>query len=126
MKYYEINKGIESIWVPNILMTGMKIKKTISKIKNNPLFILNLFLNDINIKKLNIDISNKIITNWCIRYKDIKSGLFIHLFNINNINIKKENKTFFNIDAYSYCPINNKIKFQIFFNFILFIHIRKN
>lgn len=116
LKYFEIKKGIESIWVPNKLMMGTEIKKIIPKIKNKPLYNSNIFLNDININKLNIDISNKIIKNCCIQYKNIKSGLFIHLFNINNINIKNHNKTFFDIEAYSYCPIDSKIKFQIFFN----------
>ena len=86
------------------------------KIINKPLYNTNIFLNDININKLNIDISNKIIKNCCIQYKNIKSGLFIHLFNINNINIKNSNKTLFDIEAYSYCPIDSKLKFKIYFN----------
>ena len=68
------------------------------------------------INKLNIDISKSIITKCCVKYKSIKTGLFIYLFNLNNINIKNGNKTIFEIDAYSFCPINDKIKFQIVFN----------
>ena len=116
LKYLEINKGIESIWVPNKLMLGMKIKNITSRVINSPLYRLNVLINDININKLNIDISNKIIINCCIQYKHIKTGLTIYLFNIYNINIKENNITNFNIDAYSFCPINNKLKFQIFFN----------
>ena len=116
LKYFEIKKGVESIWVPNKLMMGLAIKKKFPKIINKPLYNTNIFLNDININKLNIDISNKIIKNCCIQYKNIKSGLFIHLFNINNINIINDNKTLFEVEAYSYCPIDSTIKFQIFFN----------
>ena len=117
LKYFEINKGIESIWVPNKSMLGIDIKKKIaSKTTKNTLFSINKFLNDININKINIDISNKILKKYCFSYKDIKTGLYIYLFNIDNIKYIKENKTFFNIEAYSYCPINNKINFQIFFN----------
>lgn len=93
---------------------GSKIEKIIPI--NKPLYNSNIFINDININKVNIDISNIIIRNYCIQYKNIKSGLYIHLFNINNIELKNFNKTFFDIEAYSYCPIDNKIKFQIFFN----------
>ena len=99
-------------------MMGLKNPK-ISKRQNNPLYKSNIFINNININKLNIDISNKININFCVRYKNIKSGLFIHLFNINNINIKSHNKTFFDIEAYSYCPIDNKLKFKIFFNTLI-------
>jgi hypothetical protein len=116
LKYYEINKGIESIWIPNNLMLGYKIKTNNSKANGTPLFFSNIIINDININKLNIDINNIIITNHCIQYKNIKTGLLIYLFNINNIKFDKENKTNFEIDAYSFCPIDEKIKFKILFN----------
>ena len=61
LKHFEINKGIESIWVPNKLMLGMKIKNITSKTVNIPLFQSNIFINDINMKKLNVDISNTIL-----------------------------------------------------------------
>ena len=116
LKYYEIVKGIESIWVPNRFLEGMKIKKFTTKIVNNPLFLINKIKNDISINKVNIDISNIIIEDSCIQYKKIKTGLTIHLFNIEEIKSNKTNFTFFHIDAYSYCPINNKIEFNIDFN----------
>ena len=116
LKYYEIKKGIESIWVPNNFMLGYKIKTNSSKEKDTPLYFSNILINDININKLNIDINNIIITNYCIQYKNIKTGLLIYLFNINNIKFDKENKTNFEIDAYSFCPIDEKIKFKILFN----------
>ena len=119
LKYFEIKKGIESIWVPNNLILGMKTPKLTPLILNKTLYYYNILLNnmnDRNINKLDIDISNTIIKNCCIQYKKIKTGLIIYLFNINNVKVKKENKTLFNIDAYSYCPINNNLKFQILFN----------
>ena len=115
LKYFEINKGIESIWVPNKLTLGMNIKNITSKVINTPLYNINIILNDININKINIDISNKIIINCCVQYKNIKTGLIIYLFNIDNIFVKNNDITIFNIEAYSFCPINNNIKFQIYF-----------
>ena len=117
LKHFEINKGIESIWVPNKLMLGMKIKNITSKSVNIPLSKSNIFINDINMKKLNVDISNIIIKKCCIHYKNIQTGITIYLFNIDNVLSKKNEITTFNIDAFSYCPINNKLKFKIFFNY---------
>ena len=51
----------------------------------------------------------------CVNYKNISTGLTTFLFNINNI-IKNSNITKFNIDAYSYCPIDNNIRFIIYFD----------
>ena len=117
LKHYEINKGIESIWVPNNLMLGYKIKANGSKVKDIPLYYSNtVFINDKNINKVNININNIVITNYCIQYKNIKTGLLIYLFNINNIKFDKQNTTNFEIDAYSFCPIDEKIKFKILFN----------
>lgn len=93
LKHFEINKGIESIWVPNKLMLGMKIKNITSKSVNIPLFRSNIFINDINMKKLNVDISNIIIKKCCIHYKNIQTGLTIYLFNIDNILSKKNEIT---------------------------------
>ena len=116
LKHFEINKGIESIWVPNESMLGMEIQNITSEVINISLFGSNILLNDININKLNIDISNIIIKNCCIQYKNIQTGSTIYLFNIDNIMAKKNEKTTFTIDAYSYCPINAELKFQIIFN----------
>ena len=51
LKYYEIKKGIESIWVPNNLMLGYKIKENSPKAKDTPLYFSNILINDININK---------------------------------------------------------------------------
>ena len=93
----------------------MNIKNITSKVINTPLYNINIIMNDININKINIDISNKIIINYCVQYKNIKTGLIIYLFNIDNIFVKNNDITIFNIEAYSFCPINNNIKFQIYF-----------
>ena len=116
LKHFEIIKGIESIWVPNNFLLGMKIKNVTNKVINKPLYAINVFYNDYNIKKLNIDINNQIIENSCIQYKNIKTGLTIHLFNLERINPIIYNTTFFSVDAYSYCPINNHLEFKIYFN----------
>jgi len=113
LKYFEVKKGIEAIWVPNNHLQGLKI---MNNINDKPLFKVNTkIMNDIYIKKINIDIKNIILENLCINYKNLSTGLTIYLFNIYKI-IKNSNLTIFNIDAYSYCPINSHIKFIINFD----------
>ena len=110
LKYFEVNKGIEVKWVPNKHPQGLK---TMTNSVAIPLFkINNIVNNDIYIKNINIDIKNIILENLCVNYKNISTGLTIYLFNINNI-IKKNDLTIFNIDAYSFCPIDSSIKFII-------------
>jgi hypothetical protein len=82
---------------------------------HRPLGKYNKKYNDIYIKNINIDIKNVILENLCVNYKNLSTGLTIFLFNINNI-IKNSNITIFNIDAYSYCPIDNNIRFTIYFD----------
>jgi hypothetical protein len=113
LKYFEVNKGIEVKWVPNKHPQGLK---TMTNSVAIPLFkINNIVNNDIYIKNINIDIKNIILENLCVNYKNISTGLTIYLFNINNI-IKKNDLTIFNIDAYSFCPIDSSIKFIINFD----------
>jgi len=112
LKYFEINKGIEAKWVPNKNLQGLKI---MANTKDNPLFKINKFINnDIYIKNINIDIKNLILENLCVKYKNISTGITIYLFNINSI-IEKNDLTIFNVDAYSFCPIDSHIKFIINF-----------
>ena len=80
LKYFEIKKGVESIWVPNKLMMGLEIKKMFPKIINKPLYNTNIFLNDININKLNIDISNKIIKNIVVFNIRILNQAYLFIF----------------------------------------------
>ena len=113
LKYFEVNKGIEVRWVSNNHLRGLK---TLKNSIDYPLFKINKFINnDIYIKNINIDIKNLILENLCINYKNISTGLTIYLFNINNI-IKKNGLTIFNIDAFSFCPIDSHIKFLINFD----------
>ena len=102
--------------MPNSCLLGMKIKNVTDKVINKPLYAINVFYNNNNIKKLNIDINNQIIENSCIQYKNIKTGVTIHLFNIERMNSNISNTTFLNVDAYSYCSINNNLEFKIYFN----------
>ena len=114
LKYFQIKKGIEQKIIHNNHPSGLKI---LLNSKTKPLFFINKFKNNLYMKKINIIIENEIIKNLCVNYKDIKTGIIIYLFNINNINIINNNTlTIFNIDAYSYCPIDYKIKFNVFFN----------
>ena len=113
LKYFEVNKGIEVKWIPNKHPQGLKIMENSAVI---PLYKINKKINnDIYIKNINIDIKNILLENLCINYKNIFTGLTIYLFNINNI-IKKNDLTIFNIDAYSFCPIDSSIKFIINFD----------
>ena len=113
LKNLEVNKGIEVKWVSNRHLKGLK---EMTNYIDKPLFkINNIINNDIYIKNINIDIKNLILENLCVNYKNISTGLTTYLFNINNI-IKKNDWTIFNIDAYSFCPIDNRIKFIIDFD----------
>ena len=112
LKYYEVIKGIDEKWVPNRHLLGLNmLKNSVHK----PLGKSNIKYNDLYIKNINIDIKNIILENLCVNYKNLSTGLTIFLFNINNI-IKNSNITIFNIDAYSYCPIDNNIRFTIYFD----------
>jgi len=112
LKYFEVNKGIEVKWVANNHLQGLKIMRNIW---DKPLFKINRNNNDIFIRKINIDIKNLILENLCVNYKNISTGLTIYLFNINNI-IQNSGITTFNVDAYSYCPIDNNFKFTVNFD----------
>lgn len=112
LKYFETIKGVEVIWVPNAYQQGLKT------IIYNPLYKFNINNNEINLKKINIVIDNEILKNLCVKYKNTKTGLTIHLFNIYNI-YNNSGIIKFSIDAYSYCPIDNKIKFSIYFDKII-------
>ena len=72
LKYFEAIKGIEEKWIPNKHSQGLGI---MNNLKNRPLYAINAFNNDINIKKMNLDTKSQIIENMCINYKDISTGL---------------------------------------------------
>ena len=64
---------------------------------------------------LKLIIINKLtLKNLCVQYRDLPTGNSIYLFDIHNKNIIN-NIIYFDINAYSYCPIDYQIKFDIYF-----------
>ena len=112
LKYLETIKGIEERWINNSHPQGLRIKKNSI---HKPLYRVNSINNDKYIKNINIVIENSFLKNLCVNYKNVKTGLIIYLFNINNIHYENDNLTNFDIEAYSFCPIDNNIKFKIIF-----------
>ena len=55
------------------------------------------------------------MNNLCVQYKNIHTGLIIHLFDIHN-QVLIRNKSHFDIYAFSYCPINTSLVFNIYFD----------
>ena len=111
LKHYEIKKGIEARLINNSHPLGFL---SINNDMDSPLFDINKINNNIYMKKINIAIENEIIKDLCVNYKNINTGNIIYLFNINNINFDNDSTNFY-LDAYSYCPIDENIKFQIKF-----------
>ena len=111
LKYFSNLKGIPVKCIRNQYLNGLP---DIIALKGNPLYHINIINNGINIKKINFGISHLILKNLCVSYRNIQTGLIIYLFDIHNINIIN-NKTIFNIYAYSYCPIDKSMIFNIYF-----------
>ena len=65
------------------------------------------------IRKLEISISHTIVKNLCVSYRGIQTGLTLFLFHIHNIIMN--NNTRFDINAYSFCDIDKRLKFYIYF-----------
>ena len=112
LKYYSILKGIPIKWIVNDKISG--IARILPATNSSPLYDINQFNNDICINKLNIMINKTILNDLCVQYRNLQTGLSIYLFNIHNKKIIN-NKLFFNIDAYSYCTIDSKLQFNIYF-----------
>ena len=112
LKYYSIKKGIPMKWIVNNYING--INRKLPKINSSRLCIINLVNNDICINKLNIMINKTSLNNLCVPYKNVQTGISIYLFDIHNKNIIN-NILYFDINAYSYCPIDSNIKINIFF-----------
>ena len=113
LKYLANIKGIPQKWVVNNKIMG--IKSLIPKTLNSSLYNINFNINDICLSKLVIPINRIILNNLCVPYKGLQTGNLIYLFDIHNINIKDKILNF-EIYAFSFCPIDNKIKFNIFFS----------
>jgi len=113
LKYFEIRKGIPERWIENKNFLNPTI--IVPNYTSQELNLNNRILNDVCIDKLNLNIKKTILNNLCANFKDIQTGNTIHLFDIYNKKII-DNKLYFNINAYSYCPIDTKIKFTISFD----------
>ena len=124
LKYFENIKGIPVKWIKNNNMQG--IKRSLPKIKASPLFKINFINNDKCINKLNIMINTTILNNLCVQYRNISTGNIIYLFDIHN-KTKIKDVIYFDLYAFSYCPIDLKNKFNIFFdNFASFCFFRES
>ena len=113
LKYFETIKGIPIKWIYNHNMQGTA--RRLPKTNASSLFKINRINNNICINKLNLMINKTILNNLCVEYRNISTGSIIYLFDIHN-KTKIKNKLFFYIYAYSHCPINLAIKFNILFN----------
>lgn len=113
LKFFAIEKGISSKWAINNNINGLSV--SMPKINSLSLFDYNKIINNKYIKNINIAINHTLLNNLCVSFKNIQTGLTIYLFNIHNIfNIK--NSTKFDIYSLSYCPIDENINFNIYFN----------
>ena len=119
--YWKLSEKLMVKYSDLLICDSKNIEKYIHKeySKYNPkttyisygtLFEINHYYNDICINKLNIIINKNFLKNLCVTYRDIPTGKTIYLFDIHNQRIV--NKIFyFDLFAYSYCPIDNRIKF---------------
>ena len=124
LKYYANLKGIPHKWIVNKNLMG--IKKIIKDRKIPTLYRINHINNDICINKLDMMINKFFLKNLCVPYKNISTGNTIYLFDIHNL--KNMNDIFyFELYAYSFCPIDIKIDFKIYFdNYTSICSINKN
>ena len=113
LKYFAIRKGIPHKWIINKNIMGMP--RRLPKTKSLPLYEINSKFNDICINKLNLNIKNIILNNLCIPFKNLSTGVNIYLFDVHNKNLTN-NLLSFDIDAYSFCPIEENLNFTIYFN----------
>ena len=113
LKYLQIQKGIEVVWVQNE-------NPDISSIPNNIVAETALHFNnvrtnnDICLQRFNILINDVKISKFCGEFPGLKSGKEIFLENIHNITYINKKASSFSIEAKSDCPINIKKKFHIF------------
>ena len=112
LKYFSVIRGIPHKWIINNNVIG--VSRRLPKSGSRPLFAINNINNDMCINKLNIKINNTIIKDLCINYRNIPTGNSIYLFNIFN-EYWQNNKLFFDVYAYSYCPIDLNLTFNIIF-----------
>ena len=112
LKYFSVQKGIPQKWVFNKHLMG--VRRKLKKSNSSPLFRINRINNNKCINKLNMNNNKIILNNLCVPYKNIATGLSIYLYDIHQIK-KKFNNLYFEINAYSYCPIDPTLTFKIYF-----------
>ena len=113
LKYFSIIKGIPHKWIVNNHVMG--IPRILPKSKSSHLYEVNAINNDLCINKLNMMINRINLNDLCVPYKNLSTGIAIYLFDLHNQ--KTINNTlYFDIYAYSYCPIDTKFKFGIYFD----------
>ena len=113
LKYFSIIKGIPPKWIVNNKING--IHRKLPKTKDSPLSKVNFINNNKCINKLNMMINSTILPNLCINYRNVITGNSIYLFDIHNEIIINQ-ILYFDIYAFSYCPIDKRIKFNIYFD----------
>ena len=112
LKYFANIKGVPPKWVINNYFKG--IQRKLPKTNDSPLYRINFLNNDICINKMNIMINTTNLNNLCVQYRNISTGNTIYLFDIHNRTVN-HNILYFDMNAYSYCPINLKTDFIINF-----------
>ena len=113
LKYLANIKGIPQKWVTNNHISG--VKRKLPKTNDRPLWKINRKNNDICINKLNLKIKEIFLKKVCTPYNNIQTGNLIYLFDIHNKYIYN-NTFYFEIFAFSYCPMDENIAFNIHFD----------
>jgi len=93
----------------------MGIPRTLPKSYSRPLWQVNLVNNDLCINRLNIMINRTFLNNLCFSYNNISTGNNIYLFDFHNQHLMNH-ILYFNIYAISFCPIDSKFNFNIYFD----------
>ena len=113
LKYYANLKGIPHKWIFNKNLMGTD--KIIKDPKMPTLYKINHINNDICINKLNMMINKFFLKNLCVPYRNVPTGNSIYLFDIHNLNTLQD-IIYFELYAYSFCPIDINIYFTIYFD----------
>ena len=113
LKHFSNIKGIPHKWIVNNHLMG--IPRTLPKSYSRPLWQVNLVNNDLCINRLNIMINRTFLNNLCFSYNNISTGNNIYLFDFHNQHLMNQ-ILYFNIYAYSFCPIDSKFNFNIYFD----------
>lgn len=113
LKFFSIRKGIPQKWIFNKQVLG--VSRQLPKNNDSPLYKVNMINNDKCINKMNMMINTTKLKNLCIQYRNITTGNSLYLFDIHNQEIIN-NILYFDMFAYSYCPMDLRIKFNVYFD----------